>query len=55
MFICQKCNKVSKPGEPVSLVVVDRRVKTYLNESGKESKGWEIAAEEKRCPRCRDL
>jgi hypothetical protein len=48
MFQCQKGHS-SKPGEKGTLVVTQRRDKTYVNERGRQSEGWEIVEERQFC------
>lgn len=46
MFICQVTNAQTAPGEPMTRVVTERRVKVYYNEAGEEvGRGWEIVKE----------
>lgn len=46
MFKCEITGKVTRPGEKMHRIVVERRERTYLDESGNEvGRGWETVRE----------
>lgn len=51
-FRCGLCADLSSPCEPASVVVVERRPRSYVCEDGREARGWEIAREVKAHARC---
>jgi len=53
MFKCQKCKKLSAPGEKQKRVVVDTRKRFYTNHKGEPAgEGWEIVKEVALCSSC---
>jgi hypothetical protein len=55
MFKCEKCGKISNPGETSNKVVVEKRDKTYRYKKDKvemTSHGWEIKKEIIVCDEC---
>lgn len=60
MFICDSCHGVTKPGEPMTRVVVETRPKVYPARKVTESvfdpggEGYETVREEARCRACAD-
>lgn len=51
MYYCDGCKQFSRPGEPLNLVVAEKRDMEYTNDH-KKTRGWEIVREERLCPRC---
>ena len=61
-FICHKCTGPSTEGEPPNKVVVQTRIKTYVNDIKRKTKkpkiitvnsqGWEIVKEVWHCKKC---
>lgn len=45
MFRDQVTGELSEPNEPAVRVVVERRVRQYVNENGKRSQGYETVRE----------
>ena len=63
MFVCDKCQEVSKPNQSCNLIVIEKRNKDYEYtvirgteekkfEKVYRSKGWEIVREQKTCQAC---
>lgn len=59
MYKCQKCGRLTKPGEKQNKLVVQTREKTYINkvienkrEIEKVTTGFEIAKEINVCDKC---
>lgn len=57
MYICKNCDTPSKPKEPLNLVVVETRLKTYVNEDEDgniiRSSGTETIKEVGVCDECK--
>jgi hypothetical protein len=45
MFRCALTKELSNPTERPYTLVIEKRLKTYFNEQGKESQGWEVVEE----------
>lgn len=55
MFICDTCHTSTKPGQPLTRVVIESRVKHYLNRNGEvEGVGSEIVREINVGPCCKE-
>lgn len=52
MYECQKCGRMVSPRIRQRMLVVSRRDRTYVNEKGETSQGWEVAKEIAVCPDC---
>lgn len=52
MFKCDECGRTTRPREPRTMVVAEKRDKTYVDRAGNISEGWEIVSEKALCPRC---
>lgn len=53
MFRCDACSRVTDPGEAMTRVVAETRVKKYHDDTGEViGTGREIVREERHCPKC---
>lgn len=55
MFKCDKCRRITEPGEAMTRVVVETRHRDYHNADGVlVGTGYETVREEQRCGRCKE-